>query len=344
LEFLVEDEIIIEFAMNKFSILLLKCLRHGYKRLFPNSNTKRFPVLGFEESNDLIYNMLCRDNPCMIARYGATELVCILNYLSIKKNDSNLWRYIKGENGDWWWNPKIQHHMEWSSGFFPTTEENLSRFSEMMLRDSHLMDILAVFSNTDRDAVALKPYLKDDLLCVPLISFDSFLSKTPWTRCLKGRKVLVVHPYAKLIEKQYVKRMKLFADVDVLPEFDLRTIEAVQSLGGVNHGFKDWFEALEWMKKEMDKEPYEIVLIGCGAYGFPLAAHAKKTGHKAVHIGGPLQLLFGIKGSRWEKAYYAKTFGLQDDTYLKIMDNSNWVRPSDYRTKEVEQMENSAYL
>ena len=40
---------------------------------------------------------------------------------------------------------------------------------------------------------------------------------------------------------------------------------------------------------------FDIALIGCGAYGFPLAAFVKGIGKKAVHIGGPLQLFFGIK-------------------------------------------------
>lgn len=51
------------------------------------------------------------------------------------------------------------------------------------------------------------------------------------------------------------------------------------------------------MKDEIDKRDYDIALIGCGAYGFPLAAHIKRSGKKAVHLGGALQLLFGIKES-----------------------------------------------
>lgn len=49
------------------------------------------------------------------------------------------------------------------------------------------------------------------------------------------------------------------------------------------------------MKDEIDKQDYDIALIGCGAYGFPLAAHIKRSGKKAIHLGGALQLLFGIK-------------------------------------------------
>lgn len=84
-----------------------------------------------------------------------------------------------------------------------------------------------------------------------------------------------------------------------MPDFDLITIKAVQSLGG-GEQFQSWFDALDWMKAEIDKHDYDICLIGCGAYGFPLAAHVKRLGKKAFHLGGALQLVFGIRGRRWE--------------------------------------------
>lgn len=333
--------------MNKFAICCLKGLRHYYLKMFQTHKGDIISVMGSKEGNNLLVKMLSQREPFMIARYGATELTCILNYLAIQKQDKNIIKYIKGETKDWWWNSGIKHHMEWSSGFFPPTEDNLSKFSELMLKDSQFLDVLAVFSNIPsyiESIPCLHSYMKEDITYIPLISFDSFLFDNPWTKYLEQKRVLIVHPYAKLIERQYLKRRDLFHNKDVLPDFELRTVEAVQSLGGVNHGFSDWFEALEWMKNEMDKEPYDVSLIGSGAYGFPLAAHSKRTGHQSIHIGGPLQLLFGIKGRRWEKTIYAKSFSLPEDTYLKLMDNPNWVRPSEYRSLELEQMEHSAYL
>ena len=44
-----------------------------------------------------------------------------------------------------------------------------------------------------------------------------------------------------------------------------------------------------------------IALIGCGAYGFPLAARIKKMGKKSIHLGGATHLMFGIKGKRWDQ-------------------------------------------
>ena len=53
------------------------------------------------------------------------------------------------------------------------------------------------------------------------------------------------------------------------------------------------------MIKEIQMHEFDVCLIGCGAYGLPLAAAVKKMGKQAIHIGGPLQLLFKIKGKRW---------------------------------------------
>ena len=52
---------------------------------------------------------------------------------------------------------------------------------------------------------------------------------------------------------------------------------------------------------ECEKIDFDIALLGCGAYGYPLAAHIKKMGKQAIHLGGCLQILFGLKGRRWDE-------------------------------------------
>jgi hypothetical protein len=130
----------------------------------------------------------------------------------------------------------------------------------------------------------------------------------------------VVHPFASTIEKQYLKRDLIFKD-NLLPAFELQTIQAVQSIAGNPTQFRDWFAALDFMKIEIDKHDYDICLIGCGAYGFHLAAHIKRQGKKAVHLGGSLQLLFGIRGKRWEDSSYNPNYN-----FTALM-NEHWVKP-----------------
>lgn len=128
---------------------------------------------------------------------------------------------------------------------------------------------------------------------------------------------MVIHPFAETIKSQYEKKEHLFDNKNVLPEFSLKTIKAVQSIAGTKTEFVDWFEALESMKRQIAETDFDVAIIGCGAYGMPLAAYCKQLGKKAVHLGGATQLLFGIKGKRW-------------DNYSLY--NEYWVRPLESET------------
>ena len=160
-----------------------------------------------------------------------------------------------------------------------------------------------------------------------MLNLEPYWSSRPWSRALEGRKVLVVHPFAESITLQYERnRERIFENPEVLPSFSLETLAAVQSLGAGPDRFADWFEALAWMEGEMDRRDYDVCLIGCGAYGFHLAAHAKRRGRQAVHLGGALQLLFGLRGRRWEDPAYGADPGAPKHDYSRLF-NDAWARP-----------------
>jgi len=86
----------------------------------------------------------------------------------------------------------------------------------------------------------------------------------------------------------------------VLPEFDLQVYRTVSSFAGIKTDYATWFEALEKMNADIAKLEFDVALVGCGAYGFSIAAFIKRElGRKAIHMGGVTQILFGIKGRRW---------------------------------------------
>lgn len=319
--------------MNKYTELTLKILRKLYaslgKQKILNPNLEN----NVDKVSQLIYNKLMSDKPCMIARFGSTELNAITNYRGIKQYKNHYIDFIKGKSPQWWWNEKGLEEIFTCSGFFPPTPQMVSKFSEMMINDMPLVDILGSWRPQEN-------YFKEELKQASFVNLEllnPYWSKIPWTKALKGKKVLVVHPFAETIKKQYARRELLFKNPDILPEFELKIIKAVQSLGG-NNQFKTWFDALQWMKDEMDKIDYDICLIGCGAYGFPLAAYAKRKGKKAVHLAGALQLLFGIRGARWENPNYNKTYN-----YAALM-NEYWVKPSETeKPQNAQQVEGACY-
>ncbi|MDV7140199.1 hypothetical protein R3X28_15005 [Maribacter sp. TH_r10] len=276
-----------------------------------------------DNASQLIYDTLVSKKSCMIARFGGFELSTVVNYLGVNNDKKNILEYIKGGQPDWWWNKSLIGFMHTNAGFFPQTIAKIEQFSELMLQDILLVDILGSWLAEER-------FVDNRLTAkkVHLRLLEPFWSDTPWTKALENKKVLVVHPFHKTIEAQY-KNRKLLFDKEVLPEFELYTIPAVQSIGNMDNRFSDWFEALDHMKNGIDKVDYDICLIGAGAYGFPLAAHVKRSGKKAVHLGGSLQLLFGIKGNRWEDPNYGvEEWGIPVGSYVKLM-NEHWVRPRD---------------
>lgn len=317
--------------MNKAKILLLKGLRKTYEKLigYPKIS-KPDCIQDPDVASELIYNLLMQDKPCMIARFGSTELATMVNHLGVKNGKKDIWGYIQGKGLPWWWNENMFLQMQNWSGFFPPTQENIERFCEMMLVDIEEIDILGSWLADENQ------FNNHTTQSVHLRLLEPFWSNIPWTRALKGKRILIVHPFAKSILTQYENRGFLFAENEMLPTFkSIRVIQAVQSLGGENGAkFRDWFEALEAMKNQINEEDFDICLIGAGAYGLPLAAHVKRMGKKAVHLGGALQLLFGIKGKRWEDPNYGvKEWGIPKDSYTSLI-NEYWVRPTKDETPD----------
>ncbi len=313
--------------MKKLQAILLKTLRKLYAKAFiAELSPYDRGVTDFNQASELIYDLLVSGKPCMVARFGAFELNVVVNYCGVSREKHSMWDFIKGNELQWWWNESSLLKLQTNAGVFPMSHQLAARFSKLMLEDMKHVDILGSWLRNEQlmiDEYCLK------LRKVTLMALEPYWATNPWTRALEGKKVLVIHPFASLIELQYAeKRELLFQDKRVLPSFEMKTLKAVQSIGGESE-FKDWFEALDWMKTRMDATDYDIALIGCGAYGFPLAAHAKRMGKQSVHLGGALQLLFGIKGKRWENPNYGvREWGIANGLYCHLM-NEAWVRPSD---------------
>ena len=203
--------------MNKIEIITLKALRKIYGKLFkPKSSTYDRGITDPDKASELIYNLLASGKPCMIARYGSTEMFAITNYLGVIAKHHSVWKYIQGKQYAWWWEDNVKDQMTRWSGFFPSTEENLMRFGEMMIEDSKQLDILGSWLDSE------KYILGSGFNRFWLIFLDPFWTPNPWTRILAGKKVLVVHPFAEIIESQYRNyRDKLFRPVRLNTPYQL---------------------------------------------------------------------------------------------------------------------------
>ena len=278
-----------------------------------------------------IARLLLSDTPCMIARFGSVELQAVVDYL-FPPTMKNALRFVNGDIPSWGYAPSTMHTMHINAGFFPPTQTMLDRFGQLMLECMPMVDVLGSWR---REESVVAPYMPQAKR-VPLYALEPYYFDNPWTPALEGKKVLVVHPFEDTIRKQHEagRYEHLFADKRLTPQYELQTLKAVQSIAGNKPAeFDDWFQALAWMKKEINKRDFDIAIIGCGAYGFPLAAHVKQMGKKAVHLGGAVQNLFGIRSN-----------AVENNKKTLPMLNAYWIRPNSEETPNgIEVVENSRY-
>lgn len=296
--------------------IVLKSLRKIY-RLTHKGAVYNHITVGDGKTSEEIEKLLMGDEPCMVCRYGSTEFAAMqAGFL----HNEYLWKrinaYISGYTDSCKCSNQILidavNTLCFFSGFFPNEVDMLDRFYNLMVEATKSVDILGVWLKEDM----FKDYFNVKINFCRMDSLEPYDYPQPWSKALEGKRVLVIHPFAKTIESQYKKRELLWENKDVLPEFELKTLKAVQTLAGEKSEFETWFDALEYMENQIDAIDFDIAIIGCGAYGFPLAAYCKKIGKKAVHLGGATQILFGIKGRRWDENPAVSKFY-----------NEHWVRP-----------------
>jgi glycosyltransferase involved in cell wall biosynthesis len=145
---------------------------------------------------------------------------------------------------------------------------------------------------------------------------------------------LVISPFVATMKKQAAK----LAAIHGLPAFSdhfsslpntCRFLKSPQFSYLEPTPFPSWSEGLVALTKQALAIEFDVALVGCGAWSLPLLANLKQAGRKGIHLGGETQLLFGIKGRRW-------------DSYNIY--NEHWVRPSGEETpKDFLRKENGCY-
>lgn len=295
--------------------LLKKKLASYYKNMKFKFDYRDSLIYSEEEGNLLILKEILSENPFMCVRLGAVESRCIFNWMNNKSFSS-----------------KNIDSVYYAAGVFPQDEKTIKQFCEVYTHALKDADILGLW-NVVGEKKIMKKFCPSARL-IPLRSIEPYYHKQPWSEVLKNKRVLVIHPFVDSIKKQYERKEKIFSDNRILPEFkELLLVKAVQSNAGSKSEFKTWFDALDYMKKEINKLEFDVAIIGAGAYGLPLAAYVKSLGKKAIQMAGSTQILFGVKGKRWDK-----------HPVISCFYNDYWIRASSKETPpQINKVEGGSY-
>lgn len=245
--------------------------------------------LGARQIYSAIDLALVQDIGCLVGRNGSVELEAQLHgapYHSHFMMCAGIWPDIK-ESHDIWRSKAIAATL--AADVLAT-----NWYTPLAMEESAFLT-QNKFSGIQIDLQSLEPYLVDRAF--------------RWTRLLEGQNVAVISPFAETCVRQVARRKEIWLDEadSLLPAtttwIPFRTgFPPGIALGGACSWpatINDWQDAVNHIVRGVIESGAKIAIIGCGGIGMLIAAELKRYGIIAIVMGGALQILFGIKGSRW---------------------------------------------
>jgi hypothetical protein len=305
-------------VFHRLKVLARPVTQH--RRLVERAKYFGTRILPSQEGNDALAGSLGR--PGAAGKIGAGEMAALRHY----------WRHANASGHCEFWPGRVSRNLHRNAGVYPPEPAIFSRFCQAYARALQSLDVLAVWFNFGEHAARRR--LMPRATLTELDALEPYYNSRPWSEHLAGKRVLVVSPFAATVEAQYRRRLEIWrAKPEVLPEFELRTVRVPLSSYLANPQYPDWFAALDAMRRQIESAPFDAAIVGAGAWSIPLVAYAKAFGSWATHLGGVTQVLFGIRGRRWER-----------NERIMAFCNEAWVRPSASETpNNVQGVEGGCY-
>lgn len=233
---------------------------------------------------------------------------------------------------------KDPYELFWQSGVYCPDQGSLTEFIKVYIRAALSMDHLIKWFQKLPNGQCL------DEVCLNAIGYKNHLfaghgdlepflkGKDGWHYHLEGVKLLFVSPFPDTVSIQKDKYSQIWDGATGPEVVTVRYPFAECYIG--KEPEVTWDMRLNQMKEEIAKQDFEFATLGCGAMGLPLCEFIKnELGKGVIYLGGGNQLLFGIKGRRWER----------DKNFADIINNPAWIRPLDNETPE-SQIEDGCYF
>jgi len=148
-----------------------------------------------------------------------------------------------------------------------------------------------------------------DALQIPLRGLEPYyIPAGRWTAALDGKRVAVVSSFARTAVTQAAAAGRVWGSAaETLLPSSATWIPVVTgfppALSGPATawptGVNGWADAVRHCVDAVVAARCDVALIGCGALGMLIADGCRRNGIGAIVMGGAIQVLFGIKGSRW---------------------------------------------
>jgi hypothetical protein len=199
-----------------------------------------------------------------------------------------------------------------NAGIRPRNKDSYRVFADLCRSAMEGLDLQGVWSS-GYEAVCIGKVAQREFFDVEITGPDG-ANPNHWLCSLQGKRVLVVSPFDGTIQKQIPHLAEVWPMSDWMRGTEFCSVPFPYL---IDEGCPEtWWEVYNRLGEIVSKGNYDVALFGCGGLGLPFAHLAKKAGRVGIHLGGHLQLVFGIYGQRH----------LEQEWHRKHI-NEAWVRP-----------------
>ena len=214
--------------------------------------------------------------------------------------------------------PRHVMQLERNAGVFPTTPASIASWIRKTLAAVQDSDLLV--------AGWYKPIAADELEFLrvigkrgpylPLRALEPYYVPEvfQWTSALEGRRVAVVSSFAETACEQASRSYAVWSGRAVLPKATYLPVQTrysprlAQGRAEWPDTMKSWETAVTDVVARVMEQNADIILIGCGGLGMIIGHELRIRGKVCIVMGGAIQVLFGIKGRRWQNHSIISTF------------------------------------
>jgi hypothetical protein len=326
-------------------------------RLSRKCNTEGYKFLYDSIKDSIQEKHILNPKPIMIGKIGSTELRLIHQFFLI---------VINNQLDDF--TPDIKREGCNVSGLYPSSKEGFLIFIKAYLDALKSINIMAswndnilqieeyvwnnIIINSKKDQTDETDETDKTLGLVELTTLESFYTEPNywWQNLYENKTILVISPFVKSIQTQldlskrdkvWTGKWKGFWSKNITFKYIKFAHPYYISSEEDKAKYPKTLELLmQKYQNEIDKlGDFDIALVGTGAYSILLCDYIKRVKKKnAFHLGGGLQMMFGVYGHRWEPSFNKSPF-------LKDYMNEHWIRPlAEEIPPMYQEQENGAYF
>lgn len=289
----------------------LNKIEHNFKHLFGvgirNTTDEDLDELNKVKGNIIETNDLL-NKKVFVGRSGCSSLELYLPF--IFDIDSNLIDLILNNENI---KNEITEIFHDENGVYDTNKNNyintIKKYLKMYISSVNSCTHFKINSVEKNQNMAQKWFsLKFDKVYDFNTEWNNFLihspGKEPWTlswlELFRNKKLLFITSFPETMKKQYDSGnvFKMFGIDPFL--MDIQFCKSPVSFCS-NTPHSNVLESFDYLKNEVKEKNFDIAFIGCGGYSMLIGNYIFNEMNKsAIVVGGTIQLMFGIKGRRWD--------------------------------------------